>query len=368
MRTNLPIICAVLPHRGRRGAVALLSCCLLWLVVACGSTPGSAVVTPAPTATSKPTATPEVPGTATPLLTYSGHVGPVIGVAWSPDNTRIASCGNDGTVQVWAVESGNLLWKTRIGHYAFAVAWSPDGRKIAGGAGDGNVTLLDASNGQQLAAYTDQSGAIEGLAWSPDSTFIVAGSQDKTADVWNVRTGKRVLSYTGHSAAVARVAWSPDGKHIASASYDGTVQVWDASTGKRLLSYSGNGAPVWSVAWSPDGKHIVSGTGAAGAFPPVRAQNTVKIWDPTTGQTVLTYTGTSDQYETYALAWSPDSQSIVSAGDDQIIPVWNATTGKDLFHYQGQSQGIFGLAWSADGTRIASAGIDGTVQIWKPQT
>jgi len=182
-----------------------------------------------------------------------------------------------------------------------------------------------------------------------------------------VQTGKLQVNYTGHSASVARVAWSPDGSRIASASDDGTVQIWEAKSGKHLLTYNGNGAPVWEVAWSPDGKRLVSGTGAAGSSGPVTSNNSVKVWNAATGQTLITYAGTNAQTQTYALAWSPDGKQIASGSDDGLVHIWDASTGQTFFQYHGHTSAIFKVAWSPDGKLIASASDDGTVQVWKPQ-
>src|SRR5579871_3385642 len=306
-----------------RCSLGLLCTCLLLLLAACGSGPAASQgSTPTPTGPT-PTPTPAAPTLAKALVTYSGHSGPVITAVWSPDGKRIASGGNHGTVQVWDAQTGKQIWKTHIDTYSFAIAWSPDGKRIAG-AGAGSVEMLDAATGKLLATFTN-----------------------------------------GQASFIERLAWSPDGKEIASASNDGTVQVWDAKTGTKLLTYSGNGAPVWSVAWSPDGKRIVSGTGAAGDFQSVTSGNTVKVWDATTGQTLLTYQGHQD-HQVYALAWSPDGTKIASGSDDKTVQVWNAATGQPLLIYQGHSDIVFGVAWSPNGKEVASASVDGTVQVWQP--
>ncbi|GAC1404855.1 MAG: hypothetical protein NVSMB49_23760 [Ktedonobacteraceae bacterium] len=40
------------------------------------------------------------------LLTFRGHTDGVLAVSWSPDSTRIASIGLDGTVRVWDATTG----------------------------------------------------------------------------------------------------------------------------------------------------------------------------------------------------------------------------------------------------------------------
>lgn len=66
------------------------------------------------------------------------------------------------------------------------------------------------------------------------------------------------------------MAYSPDGKWIASGSGDETVKLWDPSSGRPLLTLHGHTAPVASVAFSPDGKRLASGSWDA----------TVRIWAP----------------------------------------------------------------------------------------
>ena len=126
----------------------LLYCCLLFLLAACassGESPQSSNSS-SPTSSSIPTqiVTPtiSVPAVSSPRLTYKGHSGAVINVAWSPDGKRIASGGDDNIVHVWDAETGRTLLQYR-GHTdnVFKVAWSPDGMLIASAGADDTVQV-----------------------------------------------------------------------------------------------------------------------------------------------------------------------------------------------------------------------------------
>ena len=65
-----------------------------------------------------------------------------------------------------------------------------------------------------------------------------------------------------------------------------------------------------------------------------------------------------------AVAWSPDGGHIASGSYDDTVQVWNATTGENAFTYQGHTEPVVAVAWSHDDGRIASASWDDTVRVW----
>ena len=170
------------------------------------------------------------------------------------------------------------------------------------------------------------------------------------------RLGQLLYIYRGHPDYVAAVTWSPDGKRIASGGADQTVQVWDATTGGHILIYRGHRDVPYGVAWSPDGRRIASGS----------ADRTVQVWNAVTGTLIFTYQHHSDTVN--AIAWSHDGKRIASASYDNTVQVWDATTGDTIVTYRGHNMAVWAVAWSPDDMRIASASFDHTVQLWDTAT
>ena len=155
----------------------------------------------------------------------------------------------------------------------------------------------------------------------------------------------------GHTSNVFAVAYSPDGSRIVSGSWDNTLKIWDASSGKELATLSGHTNWVLAVAYSPDGSRIVSGS-----------TDKLKIWDASSGEQFATLSGHTNNV--YAVAYSPDGSRIVSGSSDNTLKIWDASSGKQLATLSGHTSYVMAVAYSPNGSRIVSGSVDNTLKIW----
>lgn len=345
------------------------------------------------TSTPLPAETPSSTGDAiaspaeTRSSTYRGHTHFVFTIAWSPDSKYIVSAGADETVRVWNATnletiqtySAHVGWFYPVVNprpYVYTVAWSPNGKSIASAGTGEKLHVWNVSSGDTERIYhhpTKVFPSIHALAWSPDGKRIasICGSDvvnvsHKDVYIWDLESGREVLHYpmsaglNGALTTGSALAWSPDGQYIASSCGDGTIHIWNPVTREQITTWHANAVLVLAIAWSPDSKQIAIATAGA-------KKNAVRVWDMARRETILTYEG--DMYEGHTkdvrtVAWSPDGMRIASGGHDEVVDVWDATSGATISSRRHHSSWVTSVAWSPDGTHIASGSQDKTVRVW----
>ncbi|KAF7503289.1 hypothetical protein GJ744_004011 [Endocarpon pusillum] len=161
-----------------------------------------------------------------------------------------------------------------------------------------------------------------------------------------------VQTLKGHGDLVRSVAFSPNGQQLASGSNDNTIRLWDASTGKCLQTLEGHRDLVRSVAFSPNGQQLASGSN----------DDTIRLWDASTGKCLQTLKGHGDKVT--SVVFSPNGQQLTSGSIDSTVRLWDASTGKCLQALKGHRDQVYSVAFSPDGQQLASGSKDCTIRLW----
>ena len=212
------------------------------------------------------------------------------------------------------------------------------------------------SDGQILAVR----GTKLGSGGSGRITSIIDAKTD-SVDLWDVDTGN--LIHTVHLNPFShKIALSPD-RQILAIGYGRTVELMHIDTGRVLQTFTlnnkhsliGFSGGLHIVKFSPDGKTLVCGG----------REDILTLWDVSTGDHLHTFTGYTSAITT--LVFSPDGQRLASGGSDSDIRLWDVNTGHLTFVLESTGQKK-DLAFSPDGQILASPGPAGDIYFWDTET
>jgi WD40 repeat protein len=287
-------------------------------------------------------------------LSWQAHADITRNLAFSPDERTLASVSWDGTIKLWEIASGALLWtRWQTGGVRYAT-FSPDGRLLATGGADACVHLRDPHNGATMMTLP-QPLPVFAMAWSPDGQLLASADWDGVIRLWDMREPQSatcVQTIAAHSSWAMELAFAPDGHTLVSAGMEGTVKLWEVPSGRLLQTFEGHTDRLYCLAWSPDGRTIASGS----------FDKTICLWDveQRTCRAVLH----GHTHDVLGLAFTPDSCLLLSGGNEGTLRVWSVSSGQCLHVIQGYALSFHDVDWSPDGTHLVSGDTEKRVTIW----
>ena len=378
-------------------------------------------------------------GTGICLRTFEGHAMPVTCVSLGADERWALSGGMDNTLRLWELSSGRCLW-TLQGHtdMVTSVALSVDGRWALSGSWDKTLRFWELSSGRCLRTFEGHTDFVGCISFSGDGGRALSGGNDNTLRLWDtgllfwdqlrpraqpafcklsgareanvarrrftvlleaaeqafasgnysetwklllearsepgysfssralqlsqkagrlgvcktLRSAWHMRRLEGHTNSVHSVAVTADGRRALSGSSDQTLRLWDLSSGECLRTFAGHPDMVRFVALSADERLALSGGN----------DKTLRLWELNSGHCLRTFEGHTDFVD--CISFSADGRRALSGGNDKTLRLWELGTGKCVRVIEGHTQGVDSVALSADGRWALSGSYDNTLRLW----
>jgi RNA polymerase sigma factor (sigma-70 family) len=292
--------------------------------------------------------------------TFTASRGPVLGVAFSPDGTKLAAGTGDNEIKLWNLAGGLNMGRssnpsTLAGHQGavHSVAFSAHGKTLASGSQDRTIKLWAVDTRQLRATLQGHRDEVLAVAFSTDGKTLASAGSDQSIRLWDLSRRQELRQLSGHDGPVEAVAFSPDGTILASGGRDGTVCFWDPQTGTRKERLQAHDEGVSTLAFSPDGLTLVTGS----------RDGRVKVWDWAQSRNRATFTGHTGPVR--SVAFGRDGAAVFSASQDRTMKQWLVNFQREGAAFEENSAEINSVACAANPVRIANGSSDGKVQLWE---
>jgi len=166
----------------------------------------------------------------------------------------------------------------------------------------------------------------------------------------------------GHTRPLTEVHYSPvtpDGAYLVSACHDKMPMLRHATTGDWIGTFAGHKGAVWSAKLCSEA--LLAATGGA--------DFTARLWDAISGKELVQF---EHKHIVKSVAFSPDRQTLVTAGHEGLLRLFDLTTSSllaELPHDPSVSKlAVHKILYGAEPQVLLTGASNGTVHVWDTRT
>lgn len=203
------------------------------------------------------------------------------------------------------------------------------------------------------------------LKYNKDGDLLFSCAKDHTPTVWFADNGERLGTYRGHNGAVWCCDISRDSSRLITGSADQSAMLWDVKSGKQLFTFNFD-SPARSVDFSVGEKLAVITTDPfMGLTSAIHIKHIAANPEDQVAESKLVIKGPQGRIN--RAVWGPLNKTIISAGEDAVVRIWDAETGQLLQENDkevGHKKPITSLAKSTDGSHFLTGSLDKSAKLW----
>jgi WD40 repeat protein len=266
------------------------------------------------------------------------------------------SQGCDSVVNFYRVSDGKGMRNTgsifnvsAAGTLTAPLAFAPQGDLLALLIRDGYNSTLSIIRTSDAAVVNAFQYFSEPLCFSPDGRLVFA--RGRSVEIRDARDGT-ILQLVPFGPGSGASAFSPDGQWLATE--DGSnAYLWRLADGAIASQFPGLGVRVQSLAFSPDSQTIATGGDDA----------IVRMWKITDAANPVVLQ--QDQPVT-EVTFSPDGTVLASGDSAGKVVLWS-TKDMALLHTLQAQDSVKTLVFSRDGKRLVSGGANPSIIVWNAE-
>jgi WD40 repeat protein/serine/threonine protein kinase len=330
---------------------------------------------------------------------WEGHRGIITGLALSPDEEMLASCGTtrplsrerSDAIHLWDVRTGRCRARWLADSGVTCLAFGPDGDILITGHLDGKLRIWDVRRGSVIAELDTKAGPVRRVSFI-NSKLLATGSEEGVLGIWDLSAGHCLRELRDHPGPIQALAAHPDGEHILTGSGDGSIRCWRPYSVRaplflcRMLDgeRARRGKEQFRRCLREAASAIEAGTPSAAARS-LREARTVPgysrhpaalaLWEDLylrLGRSTLNGVWEERSLNGHdggatALSCSADGNWLAAGCRSGPLLVWAVDGGWCAGAFEGHSGPVRSVWISPDASRMLSAGEDGTARYWDRQ-
>ena len=263
-----------------------------------------------------------------PGASYEYAVHGLYSAQFSDDGARaiVGSIYHGGSLWQFGPNERQFNWNHKKDDYSqiISAAFSPDGN-FAITATPQTMVLWDANSGASLTYWTAPSEILD-ISLLPEAQLALLGMVDHSAALFDVRNGG-VQQVFYHDGRVNAVAIDTKRNRVLTGSEDYSARLWDMQTATELQRWDHNDE-VQLVALSPDGTLAFT----------MAKYDKAALGDTATGESLgnipLMSSAIARGLIFTAVAFSDDSQYLLTGTSSRIVQLWSTSTLKEIKRWQ----------------------------------